>query len=503
MKKVVVLLLFITSILRADYLITNGEIALFYDGENNMLKNIVNKNGNERDILSNLQLLLITDYKVYKSRNYYTETKFQNGKNIFYMKCFLNNEIIETYIILSNRDKNNIYIYTNLERMGLKKPYKLVYKLSPLTKNINIENRDTYYKYGALNIFKEDNSELLVATERNFEDFKVKTLQTTLVKELDERVYLVKEISNHKNSDLLKISLTEENPKFSKQNFNEILNEEILFWKKFEEKYIFLRKNIVKQIKNFYLISSNKYAQSSLIMNTSRLEYIRQLKVLYLNVILNRKNEIPKFNFNKYDCIQNLYSYYYNLKLLSLKGEQLDKKVITDNIEKIRKDIEESYRSISNKEGEWLDNSILFYDFLLELERLNLVQLIYKDSFLIKKEIVQKVRNEILNNNGNIKRYEYIKYLDILDRSDKEKNISYLLEKIDNSLGVLENDGTADRITTLELAILLYKNNYLVQSDKIFYKIDYFINFKENYNQLELDEIFLYLENIHYRGLIW
>ncbi|MGL4977724.1 MAG: hypothetical protein ACRC5G_06875, partial [Cetobacterium sp.] len=192
----------------------------------------------------------------------------------------------------------------------------------------------------------------------------------------------------------------------------------------------------------------------------------------------------------------------YNLKLLNLKGEQLDKKLITGNIEKIRKDIEESYRSISNKEGEWLDNSILFYDFLLELERLNLVQLIYKDSFLIKKEIVQKVRKEILNDNGNIKKYEYLKYLNILDRSDKEKNISYLLEKIDNSLGVLENNGTVDRIATLELAILLYKNNYLVQSDKIFYKIDYFINFKENYNQLELDEIFLYLENIHYRGLI-
>ncbi|MGL4970355.1 MAG: hypothetical protein ACRC45_01815, partial [Cetobacterium sp.] len=127
MKKVVVLLLFITSILRADYLITNGEIALFYDGENNILKNFVSKNENERDILSNLQLLLISDYKVYKARNYYTETKFQNGKNIFYMKYFFNNEIIETYIILSNKDKNNIYIYTNLERIALKKPYKLVY----------------------------------------------------------------------------------------------------------------------------------------------------------------------------------------------------------------------------------------------------------------------------------------------------------------------------------------------------------------------------------------
>lgn len=502
MKKVVLLLLLITSILRADYLITNGEIALFYDGQNNILKNIKSKNENERDILSNLQLLLIKDYKVYRARNYYTETKFINGKNIFYMKYFLDNQEIETYVVLSNKNKEKLYIYTNLDKLNWKTPYKLVYKFSPLIKDMNIENKENYYKYGALNISKDNNSELLVATERNFENFKVKILQTTLFKELDERVYLLKNISNDKKYDLLEINFSKENPKFSYQNFNEILSEEIQFWKKFEERYYFLRRNVINQIKNFYLISSSNYAQNSLIMNMSRVEYIRQLKVLYLNVILDRNAVIPKFNFNKYDYIQNVYSYYYNLKLLSIKGKELDKKVILDNIEKIRKDIEESYRSILNKEGEWLDNSILFYEFLSELEKLNLIQLIYKDSFLIKEEIVLKVRNEILNNDGNIKKYDYIKYLNILEKVDKERNISYLLKKTDNSFEVLQNDEKINKIACLELALLLYKNGYLVESDKLFYKVDYFINFKEDYNQLQLDEIFLYLENIHYRGLI-
>ncbi|MGL5176427.1 MAG: hypothetical protein ACRC7F_08720 [Cetobacterium sp.] len=502
MKKVILLLFFITSILRADYLITNGEIALFYDGQNNILKNIGNKDENIQDFLSNLQILLIKDYKVYKARNYYTETKFINGKNIFHMKYFFNNQIIESYVIASNENKNNLYIYTNLDKLDWKGSYKLVYKFSPLIKSVVVENKENYYKYGSLNIFKDSNSELLVATERDFENFKVKVLQSNLLKELDERIYLVKDIKSEEQDDFLKLSLVKENPTFPKQTFKELLNGEIRFWKEFENKYKYLRSNVINQIKKFYLISSSNYAQNSLIMNISRVEYIRQLKVLYLNVILNRYEEIPKFNYNKYDYIQNVYSYYYNLKLLNLEGKTIEKKMIDNNIEKIRKDVSEAYRSILNREGEWLDNSILFYEFLSELERLDLADLIYKDSVFIKNEIVEKVRDEILNSSGNIKKYEYIKYLNILEEIDREKNIKYLLTKVDNSLGVLKDNENINRKINLELALLLYKNNFLIESDKIFYSIDYFINFEENYSQLDLDEIFLYLENIHYRGLI-
>ena len=50
--------------------------------------------------------------------------------------------------------------------------------------------------------------------------------------------------------------------------------------------------------------------------------------------------------------------------------------------------------------------------------------------------------------------------------------------------------------------MFLYKNNYIVESDKIFYNIDYFINYNEKYNELDLEEVYLYLINIQYRGLI-
>ncbi|MGL5983277.1 MAG: hypothetical protein ACRCZR_08110, partial [Cetobacterium sp.] len=131
MRKIVLLFLCLCSLLRADYLITNGEIALFYDRQNNILKNIKD-NEIEKDILSNLQILLVKDYKVYKAKKYYTETKFLGGKNIFYIKYYIDNEILEVYVILSNEQKNKIYIYTNLDKLNWKPPYNLVYKFSVL-----------------------------------------------------------------------------------------------------------------------------------------------------------------------------------------------------------------------------------------------------------------------------------------------------------------------------------------------------------------------------------
>ena len=131
MKRIILLILFISSILRANYLITNGEIALFYDGKNNILTNIQAKEFT-KDILSNLQILLVKDYKIYRARDYYTETKFINGKNIFYMKYNINNNVVESYIVLSNENKNSMLIYTNLNGVEWDKPYKLIYKFSPL-----------------------------------------------------------------------------------------------------------------------------------------------------------------------------------------------------------------------------------------------------------------------------------------------------------------------------------------------------------------------------------
>ena len=502
MKKIMLLFVFLFSILKADYLITNGEIALFYDGKNNILKNIKDKKF-QQDILSNLQILLIKDYKIYKVRNYYTETKFINGTNIFYIASDINGDILETYVIPSNIDKNSLYIYTNLEKIKWKTPYKLVYKFSPLVLEGNIENKDSYYKYDMINISKDRESEVLVATENDFEKFKVKFLETTLTKEVNERVYLIKNISHGKNDDFLNIVFSKKNPIFTKDSFFEIFNAEKNFWKNFDKKYSYLRENVINQIKKLYIISLNNHSQNVLNENVSRAKYMEQLKIMYLNGILNKEKLIPEFNFEKNDCVQNIYTYYFYTKFLDLKNKKINKnEIIKDNILKIDKEIDLYYKSLLNKEGNWLENSLILYELILRLEELQLNKVYLDKIETIKKDLISNVSHNILNDFGIIKNYDYIEYLDILPENIKNKNIDYLLKSIKNREGLLQEEGIVNRIANLKLALFLYKNNNTVESDKIFYNIDNFVNSDKNYTELELDEIYLYLKNIQYRGLI-
>ena len=498
MKRIILLILFVSSILRANYLITNGEIALFYDGKNNILTNVKAREFS-KDVLSNLQILLIKDYKIYRARNYYTQTKFIDGKNIFYMKYNINDNIVESYIVLSNENKNDMFIYTNLNGIKWNEPYKLVYKFSPLILEGNIENKDGYYKYDMLNFSKDDKSNILVATERDFENFKVKSLETTLLKGLNERIYLVKDIKNKKD-DSLEIVFSKKKPKFSNISFTEVMAREKKFWNNFNKKYYYLRDTVINQIKKLYLISFSN--QNSLNMNMSRAKYMEQLKVIYLNGILNRERLIPEFNFDRGDSIQNMFTYYYYIKLSNLKENSDAKTLLKNNFIKVQEDIQESYKSIKNKEGDWLENSLVFYNFLLEIEKLEKNELLFNEIELMKEDISGKVKKEILNSSGIIKNNNYIKYLDILSQESQIKNINKLLENTKNLIRLLKKDDNIDSKANLSLSLLLYKNNYIVESDKIFYNIDYFINYNEKYNELDLEEVYLYLINIQYRGLI-
>lgn len=503
MKRIILVFVFVFSILRADYLITNGEIALFYDSKNNILKNVEDKQFN-KDILSNLQLLLIKDYKIYRARNYYTETRFINGTNIFYMRCDINGEILESYVIPSNDNKNSLYIYTDLKKIDWKAPYKLVYKFSPLILEGNIENKGEYYKYDMINISKDKDSEILVATENDFEKFKVKFLESTLLKGLNERIYLVKNISKEKKDDLLKIAFSKKKPVFTDRTPLEIFNSERKFWENFDKKYYYLRSDVVDQIKKLYLLSFNNYAQNILNMNMSRVKYMEQLKVIYLNGILNKEKLIPELNFNRDDSVQNIYTYYYYIKLCDLKNKKISEdQLILKNVSNIKEELSEYHKSVLNKEGNWLENSVIFYELLSRLEKLKLNKVTLDEIELIKKDIDKDVSSSILNSSGLIKSYDYIEYLDILPDNIKQKNIEYLLKNTKNSIGLLQNKGNIDKIVNLKFALLLYKNNYVVESDKIFYNIDYFISSNKNYTGLELEEIYLYLRNIQYRGLIW
>ncbi|MGL4867206.1 MAG: hypothetical protein ACRC34_00065 [Cetobacterium sp.] len=491
--KIITLFLLICSLLKADYLITNGEIALFYDKENNILKDVKTI---EKTILSNFQINLLKDYKIYEAKNYYVENHYIDGINIFYLKYFIENKELEVYILLSNKNKNNVYIYTKFDKLNWKIPFKLVYKFSPINLDSNIQNKNDYYKYDSLNILKDKNSELFVSTENDFQNFKMKTVDTELKKELNERLYLVKNITPNLKDDILKISLKKDIPEFDSFDFNKILSNEILFWKNFDKRYENLRKNVINQIKNFSVISTNNFAKNRIRVDISRINYMNGLKIKYLNYLLNKEKNI-EFDFFKEDKLQNIYTYYYYLKILTVKNN-----FIIQNKVKVFEDVLEMNESILNKEGQWLDNSVVFYNFLIELKNKNILFESTKDLESIKNDIQKKVKNEIFDSSDRLKSYEYIKYIEILTDTEQKIRLKELQKELKNSSNLLQTNSNIDISANLNLALLLYKNNYVVESDKIFYNIDYFINNKNVTNNLNLEETFLYLLNIHYRGLI-
>ncbi|MGL5961355.1 MAG: hypothetical protein ACRCZ0_05325, partial [Cetobacterium sp.] len=175
---------------------------------------------------------------------------------------------------------------------------------------------------------------------------------------------------------------------------------------------------------------------------------------------------------------------------------------ITKNKIKVFEDILEMNESILNKEGRWLDNSVVFYNFLIELKNQNILFENSKELEIIKSIIQEKVRKEIFNSSNRLKNYEYIKYIEILTDIEQKIRLKELQKELIKPSNLLQSNLNIDISANLNLALLLYKNNYVVESDKIFYNIDYFINNKNVTNNLNLEETFLYLLNIHYRGLI-
>ncbi|MGL5903872.1 MAG: hypothetical protein ACRCZO_14425, partial [Cetobacterium sp.] len=228
----------------------------------------------------------------------------------------------------------------------------------------------------------------------------------------------------------------------------------------------------------------------------SRINYMNGLKIKYLNYLLNKEKNI-EFDFFKEDKLQNIYTYYYYLKILTVKNN-----FIIQNKVKVFEDVLEMNESILNKEGQWLDNSVVFYNFLIELKNKNILFENTKDLESIKNDIQKKVKNEIFDSSDRLKSYEYIKYIEILTDTEQKIRLKELQKELKNSSNLLQTNSNIDISANLNLALLLYKNNYVVESDKIFYNIDYFINNKNVTNNLNLEETFLYLLNIHYRGLI-
>lgn len=505
MKKVLLIFFSFFSILRADYLISNGEIALFYDGKNNIIKNIRGEIYHN-DKIANIEVFLEKDYKIYKARDYYTRAKYVEGKNMFELKYNILGQSFTTYIIASNINKKNLYIYTDLSKVKWNNNYRILYKVSPIELTGTIVNDKYDYVYDNMYIQKDRNSQVYLTTENDLEKFKLRLLETSLRKRIGERIFVEKNILPNTKGDFLTINFQDSNF-LEKKEFSSILNDEFIFWKDQDAKFKFLPKRMIKIMRDFYLLESNDYVQTKLDINRGKENYLNKLRYTYINTIINKdkfdNSFFSELLFKKNIGMEKIYYYYYFIKIAKLRGIDLTKdKTIKNIISELRKNLQKGYEEIANKEGNWKLNSYMYCEFIDLLEKVIDTKIVWENIDYIKDDVKRNLISEILDSQNIIKKYSYIKYIRLLPKDILKKNIDILLKKVQTPIGVLTENNRVKYVANLQLALILYENGYLVQSNKILERVIYFYNNSHAKDNITTEKIFLYIENIYYRGLL-
>lgn len=493
MKRIILFFFIVSFGLKANYLITNGEIALFYDNKNNILENLKSYNKKEESI-SNLQIILLHNYKFYKMNEYHFKVEFDGGRNIFFMTNFVDDMKIKTYIIPSMFNKKNLYIFVDLKDIKWNN-YKLIYRFVPLKKVGYLNEFDNYYNYGTLKFSRSEKSKVLVGTEKNFNNFEIKLLDKKIRKLTEENIYLVENMTDKDKYNFIQIGLDSDrfNMNYKNEKSVDILNRELLLWHNFDRKYSYLKREIVTQIKNFYIVSNG----SDLKTDGRKKENVK-----FIQKILNKKSLLSEYHFDNFDANINIYEYFYYIKLKKIRGEAIDLKRLNGGLSRLEKNITTSYKNLMQENINLLDDELIFIKTIDELKNMNITTELRKKIDLMRIKVKENMKKHILNEYGGLKQNKYVSYINALEKNEGLKIIQKLLGNIDNSIGVLRDENGIDVVSNLNFAIILYENGFKESSDKIFYKMVGYINENENEDRLELSQLIPYLLNVYYRGLI-
>ncbi|WP_297487347.1 hypothetical protein [uncultured Cetobacterium sp.] len=201
--------------------------------------------------------------------------------------------------------------------------------------------------------------------------------------------------------------------------------------------------------------------------------------------------------------MEKIYYYYYFIKIAKLRGIDLTKdKTIKNIIPELRENLQKGYEEIENREGNWKLNSYMYCEFIDLLESVIDTKVVWENIDYIKDDVAKNLISEILDSQNVIKKSSYIKYMRLLPKDILKENIDVLLKKVQTPIGVLTENNRVKYVANLQLALILYENGYLVQSDKILERVIYFYNNSHAKDNITTEKIFLYIENIYYRGLL-
>lgn len=505
MKKLLLTFICIFSIIKGNYLISNGEIALFYDRKNNIIKNI---RGDiyQKDKIANIEILLVDEnLKTYRLSDYYTEFQYVGGKNILRLNYKVNAKSIETYIVAPMYEKDRLYIYTRVN--GVEKKYKIVYQITPIDLVDEVKREKVGIRYDGVFISDDVGTRSFLADSVGFSKFKIRDIDKNLKKDLEEKIFIWNEIDGEINEEFLIFDFSTE--RFEKKldlKFFDILNQEIKFWKDLEEKYKNQQKETINILKDFYILKSQQ-KRADIILTKTNEEYLNELRMIYVEEILNKNSINTKFFseilFEDRDVIKNIYYYYYFIKIALLKNLDINLKPIgTDIDEKFNKNFYQGLSEIDNRVGNWLLKGYIYYKLIEEIEKLVDDKEKTQNFLEIKERLGKKISEEIVDINGNLRSYSYIKYAEVLPKEILKKNIDRLLLETGGSLGVLQENGKILEVENLQLALLLYEQGYKIESDRVFDRMKFFLEKYAKSDKISTEVILLYLTNIYYRGLI-
>lgn len=520
MRKLIYLYVLIFSVVKGEYLSTNGEMSLFYDTNINRLKYI------RGDIF---QLLNISQMGIYFHRDgqFYSmdEGVYEQkviGTNILELRYVIDGCEVVTKIFQSMEENNNLYIKTDTSKLKWNEKFEVIYMFSPIKEASYADLDSDGYVYDDKIRFKSqtNRSRLFIATPGDFYKLEMIPVETKIKKSAGERLYLFSQIDNKNTGD--KVIFHFGHSKILQNKSNGNIQSEINFWKEYNKKYKGYDEIDLKQLEFLKVLNKNYLIPEEIAYSISLPSYNDRLKIAYISSVFgnNQLSEqlVKELLYKRKNDIETIKYYTYLFNLLNLNIFRIEDKFFKS---KIVPEIDSVLRRTLNDENpieteQQLDEAYSVWE-LLKIYRKYYKYSDLKDEIDLYFEVLrERIKLKVDSLNGGIYNLNYVKYLNVFPEEFKRDILIKIYENhYDKKLGVLKTskEQNINIENNLEYILELYKNGMGIEGDKLFNRIKQLIKENNNYLVPELknngknyigvytNPLYLYLRIVQYRGM--
>ncbi|MBC2855776.1 hypothetical protein H3N56_04585 [Cetobacterium sp. 2A] len=522
MKRLILLYILVFSIVQADYLTTNGEIALFYDNKINRLKYV------RGDIF---QLIDISQMGIYFKKNnemYSMEAGsykvIAENSNLLKIEYLIDGNKVTTHIFPSVSDKRVLYMMTDTSNLNWKGDFQIIYMISPSSESVDIEFDGMYYYFGDTTSFNSINNTglLFIAKPVEFLKFNMTPVNEKIRKNTGQRLYFFTEVKDKMQGDKLVFNFKHKNVVDYTEDNNRFLKEQHIFWNDFTKNFLGMKSLTIKELEFLKMISENNVIPQSIAYNKSLPSFQDRLRIAYILSVYGENDLVNKvvqdISSERKNNLENIEYYLYLFKIINTGKLKIEKDVFTEviqpNIDNSLKELLENKDRIETESD--LENAYTLWRFLNIYKNFvqNETSLNYMRFHF--EHIGIEIKNTILRLPGGFDNLKSIKYLEILPSNERIK----ILEKMyinyyDKKIGVLKSSENSeiDLENNLEYTLKLYENGMTRKGDILFSRLEELIKGNKGYivPKLQIEDenfigiytypLYLYLKIVQYRGM--